>query len=366
MITQRTAGLFVLVFPVLVSCSFINAPDPIRPADEATGGGGTGGQGGGNVSALCGNGKVDTGEECDDGNKDITDDCLANCKKAKCGDGAVHTGVEACDDGNTTDNDACRNNCTVAGCGNMIKDGNEECDDGNMDDTDNCLSTCLQPKCGDGFVHAGIEQCDDGNSATDDACTLNCTLATCGDGFINTGVEACDDTNQVDTDACINCQNAACGDGFIQEGVEQCDDGNLVAGDGCGPGCTLDNMLPQCVDYITLNDPTRNIAHVDPNVRNCDDAGTWTGGWYRFMDAAGTKMATSPPAENVCNTHAPGWFQGTYPANSGEVVNGTVCFNWAGNPCEWSSAVQVANCGNYYVFQLPVAPVCSLRYCGTN
>jgi len=46
----------------------------------------------------CGNGIIETGEDCDDGNTDETDDCLNDCSDASCGDGHVHTGVEECDD----------------------------------------------------------------------------------------------------------------------------------------------------------------------------------------------------------------------------------------------------------------------------
>lgn len=48
--------------------------------------------------AFCGNGVVDSGEDCDDGNSDNTDDCLNDCTNARCGDGFVHSGVEECDD----------------------------------------------------------------------------------------------------------------------------------------------------------------------------------------------------------------------------------------------------------------------------
>ena len=36
---------------------------------------------------LCGNNKVDEGEDCDDGNLNPQDGCLPNCTKAQCGDG---------------------------------------------------------------------------------------------------------------------------------------------------------------------------------------------------------------------------------------------------------------------------------------
>lgn len=49
---------------------------------------------------LCGNGRLDPGEECDDGNTVDTDACTSVCQNARCGDGAVQQGVELCDGGN--------------------------------------------------------------------------------------------------------------------------------------------------------------------------------------------------------------------------------------------------------------------------
>nr|XP_014350488.1 PREDICTED: acetylcholinesterase collagenic tail peptide [Latimeria chalumnae] len=45
---------------------------------------------------YCGDGIVQTGEECDDGNKVVTDGCI-NCKHAYCGDGYRQEGHEECD-----------------------------------------------------------------------------------------------------------------------------------------------------------------------------------------------------------------------------------------------------------------------------
>ena len=63
------------------------------------------------VEPFCGDGTVDAGEDCDDGNQDDTDACTSSCKSAKCGDGIVQAGVEQCDDGNMVDNDGCTNTC---------------------------------------------------------------------------------------------------------------------------------------------------------------------------------------------------------------------------------------------------------------
>ena len=58
----------------------------------------------------CGNGRVDPGEECDDGNTVSGDGCSATCT-SECGDGVVERGEE-CDDGNRTDGDGCSALCT--------------------------------------------------------------------------------------------------------------------------------------------------------------------------------------------------------------------------------------------------------------
>ena len=122
-----------------------------------------------------------------------------------CGDGIVDEG-EACDDGqaNALAPDACRPDCTLPVCGDGVTDGGEVCDDGNGDDTDGCVQGCVAASCGDGFVQAGVEVCDDGNAADNDACVQGCVLNTCGDGFVHAGVEECDDGNNVDGDGCDN------------------------------------------------------------------------------------------------------------------------------------------------------------------
>ena len=52
---------------------------------------------------LCGNGTIDDGELCDDGNASSGDYCSSDCQKVigSCGDGRVQFSVEACDDGGT-------------------------------------------------------------------------------------------------------------------------------------------------------------------------------------------------------------------------------------------------------------------------
>jgi len=59
-----------------------------------------------------------------------------------CGDGLLEDG-EVCDDGNTVSGDGCDANCTPTGCGNGIPTGGEVCDDGNAVDGDGCRADCV-------------------------------------------------------------------------------------------------------------------------------------------------------------------------------------------------------------------------------
>jgi cysteine-rich repeat protein len=173
--------------------------------------------------AVCGDGRLDPGEECDDGNADDTDACRTLCRKARCGDGVLWRSVEACDDGNADDADACRNHCGPTTCGDGIVQPGERCDDGNADDTDACLRSCAPAFCGDGFLRRGVEGCDDANRLDTDGCLSGCVPAHCGDGFVYAGREECDDGNSADDDLCDrSCRSPVCGDGK-RAGTEQCD-----------------------------------------------------------------------------------------------------------------------------------------------
>jgi len=187
----------------------------------------------------CGDGEIDVGEECDDGNADNTDACTSACKNAVCSDGFAQAGTEECDDANAVDTDACTAACKLAVCGDvLVQEGVEGCDDGNMVDTDMCTNACATAKCGDMIVEEMVEVCDDGNVDETDACTSMCQAAKCGDGFIQMGnMETCDD--KVESKTCDgDCTAAACGDNVLNKSVgEVCDDGNMSNLDVCTNTC---------------------------------------------------------------------------------------------------------------------------------
>ncbi|MCB9521073.1 MAG: hypothetical protein H6699_09375 [Myxococcales bacterium] len=99
--------------------------------------------------ATCGNGQVDPGEECDDGNDDDSDACLRTC--------ALTT--------------------SVPGCGNHVVDAGEDCDDALAVCTPRCT---LRGECGNGYVDDDDEQCDDGNVDDGDGCSSSCALEAAG------------------------------------------------------------------------------------------------------------------------------------------------------------------------------------------
>ncbi len=141
-ITVYTAiAIVILLTIILVSCApLTNGESKGALAGQALG-------------TLCGNLRIDLGEECDDGNAVNTDLCTSACKWAKCGDGFPQK----------------PNRYRLV----------EECDDGNINNTDYCTTKCLWAKCGDGFVQKPnsyrlVEQCDDGNTIDTDACSNKC------------------------------------------------------------------------------------------------------------------------------------------------------------------------------------------------
>ncbi|NVB78110.1 MAG: DUF4215 domain-containing protein [Kofleriaceae bacterium] len=67
---------------------------------------------GGCEPPVCGNGVVEDGETCDDGNTWGGDGCSSSCQpESRCGNGIVEDG-ETCDDGNTWSGDGCSSMCT--------------------------------------------------------------------------------------------------------------------------------------------------------------------------------------------------------------------------------------------------------------
>jgi cysteine-rich repeat protein len=199
--------------------------------------------------ASCGDGALDPGEGCDDGNLIAGDGCDASCRpEVLCGNRRLDSG-ETCDDGNRMSGDGCSALCQTEGmtlCGNRILELGEQCDDGNIVGGDGCDPFCLLEGgfvCGNGVLEPG-EQCDDANRIPGDGCDPFCFFEPppfCGNGLLEPG-EECDDGNLVSGDGCdalCRVELESCGNGMLEAG-EECDDGNLVPGDGCNERCQVE------------------------------------------------------------------------------------------------------------------------------
>jgi cysteine-rich repeat protein len=99
-----------------------------------------------------------------------------------CGDGVLDVGEE-CDDGNPIATDGCTNACTT--CGNGLETAPEECDDGNLASGDGCDADCTATACGDGAVTAP-EICGDDTTATSTTTTSTSTSTTSATTLIST------------------------------------------------------------------------------------------------------------------------------------------------------------------------------------
>ncbi len=227
--------------PAYCSASCLNIGAPVTTSD-----------------GVCGNGTLETYEECDDGATVAGDGCSSSC---------LDEGADACtyacsDSGSTCTSDSdcfetCENLiCSISGsaclidtdcaydaggmcgiveascCGDGTRDystsaGGEDCDDGDSDSGDGCSSACLNEgarsvgsECGDATQDwsegTGGEDCDDDNAVSGDGCSSNC---------LKEGSEETEDVY------------AICGNGGTPESGEDCDDGNVVNDDGCSSEC---------------------------------------------------------------------------------------------------------------------------------
>jgi fibro-slime domain-containing protein len=249
-------------------------PDASQPSDAGAKGDGP--------SGGCGDGKIQPGELCDDGNSKSGDGCSATCTAleqdyvcptpgkpcvttVKCGDGRI-SGAETCDDGNARAGDGCGADCKLepgwtclspgvlcqaAKCGDSLRVGSEECDDGNPNGLDGCSATCkVEPGwacagtachvtvCGD-TKKEGAEDCDDGNKLPGDGCDPNC---------------------QVEPNCTLGACHSTCGDGLIlSSDNEACDDGNNVPGDGCSGDCVVVEKGFTCSNVSTVLPTTLEV-----------------------------------------------------------------------------------------------------------
>ena len=109
------------------------------------------------------------------------------------------------------------------------------------------------------------------------------------------------------------------------------------------------------------------MGFAQQEVEKCDGKnGANLNGWYRMMGKAGDQIPDKCVPSRRCGTLATGWLNGEHPSVKELVVTREVCWHWEDDCCRFKSHVQVRNCGDFYVYGLPPAPTCVMRYCGNK
>jgi cysteine-rich repeat protein len=222
------------------------------------------------VGPVCGNGVKEGTEACDNGaqNSDVlADACRVNCVLSTCGDGTVDSDEE-CDDNNTSSGDGCSNICILQALveseandtsatadgpfspnvllsGNLIPAGEldffqivmtspgellVESNDNtgvNLCDVTNNLFLDL-------FAADGITTLSKNDNGGASGCALLRQRLDAGTYFLR--VKEVGTVNGVNAYRLQLTQLSHCGDGGVQA-AEECDDSNVTNGDGCSALC---------------------------------------------------------------------------------------------------------------------------------
>ncbi|MCW8966365.1 MAG: DUF4215 domain-containing protein [Candidatus Pacearchaeota archaeon] len=129
------------------------------------------------VVAICGDGKIDSGEECDDGNSNEDDGCNSECERTECTESCDNLGFE---------------------CGSQtVCGGTRDC------------GTCALGFCNEsGICEIECTNSSECNEGIGEICSVNNLCTLCGNGVLDDG-EECDSVTGCGTD-CLHEEGYTC------------------------------------------------------------------------------------------------------------------------------------------------------------
>lgn len=264
------------------------------------------------AAAQCGDGRLDDGEGCDDGNNRDGDCCSALCELlpggSACDDSRYCTRIDTCDGAGQ---------CTGTGTPCDAPDGDANCSEACNEETDACNAADPDASpCDDGLWCNGRDLCASGRcdahadlpcaGADDDAnCRESCDENTrlcnmpdpagsaCSDGRFCTVGEACNEAGEcsggsprcagpdADDDCSESCDEladactaddpagAACSDGLFCTATDRCDGRGQCRGTGDPCGGVIDDADGDCSE--ACDEGSDACGAPDPDGAPCDD-----------------------------------------------------------------------------------------------
>jgi len=204
------------------------------------------------TTGLCGDGIVDAGEVCDDG----------NTTNESCGDSIIQSGnyCNSTCSGNLTLSETCDPPNPDGGCSDSGQFCNDTCNCQNKG-APPCVPNCAGRQCGPNGCGGTCGICAPNYSCVGNQCV---PIAECGNSIIEPGEDCDDGPDNSDTtpNTCrTNCQNPDCGDSVIDSG-ETCDDGNTASSDCCSGSCQVEVLIHNVLESVT--NTTANISWETP------------------------------------------------------------------------------------------------------
>lgn len=215
-----------------------------------------------------------------------------------CGDGVVEGG-EQCEDGNRMNDDGCSADCRLERCGDGILQANEECDGAlGLSAGQMCSDECrrIDANCGDGVVNHPAEECDgSAGIQVNQVCGPDCLVVPiCGNGILERG-EACDSPADA---GCVNCREQGGSGGAPGTGGSPGGTGGATAtggsggsgagggGTGGGGGAGVDATCRMCIGTIDEVGPyTADVCEPDATCANALTCLLRSGCWVSGVPA---------------------------------------------------------------------------------